>query len=88
MQTPNKYFFIEPHYMIPFFQFLPKKIQFEILTKTRFSRLKKWDEQFAQNYTDEIRLMTKKELKEIFPKSNIFCERFLGMTKSFTVHTF
>ncbi len=88
IQTPNKYFFIEPHYMIPFFQFLPKKIQFKILTKTRFSRLKKWDEQFARDYTEEIRLMTQKELKEIFPKSNIFYEKFLGMTKSFTVHTF
>ena len=88
IQTPNKYFFIEPHYMIPFFQFLPKKIQFKILTKTRFSRLKKWDEQLARNYTEEIRLMTQKELKEIFPKSNIFYEKFLGMTKSFTVHTF
>ncbi len=88
IQTPNKYFFIEPHYMIPFFQFLPKKIQFQILTKTRLSRLKKWDDQFARNYTEEIRLMTQKELKEIFPKSNIFYEKFLGMTKSFTVHTF
>ena len=74
--------------MITFFQFLPKKIQFKILTKTRFSRLKKWDEQLARNYTEEIRLMTQKELKEIFPKSNIFYEKFLGMTKSFTVHTF
>ena len=88
IQTPNKYFFIEPHYMIPFFQFLPKKIQFKILTKTRFSRLKKWNEQLARNYTEEIRLMTQKELKEIFPKSSIFYEKFLGMTKSFTVHKF
>ncbi|WP_235114924.1 methyltransferase domain-containing protein [Cyclobacterium qasimii] len=25
VQTPNKYFIIEPHYLLPYFQFLPKK---------------------------------------------------------------
>lgn len=88
IQTPNKYFFIEPHYIIPFFQFIPKKIQLKILTKTKISRLKKWDEKFAKQYVNEIRLMKQKELNEIFPNSNIYYEKFLGMTKSFTIHTF
>ena len=86
IQTPNKYFFIEPHYIIPFFQFYPKKIQFEILTKTRLSRLKKWDKKFAKQYLEEIRLLTLKEMKEIFPGSKIFKEKFLGISKSFTAH--
>ena len=88
IQTPNKKFFIEPHYLLPFFQFLPKKLQFTILTKTKLSRLKTWDKKFANQYLDEIRLMTKKELNEIFPSSSIYFENFLGMTKSFTVHNF
>lgn len=88
IQTPNKKFFIEPHYLLPFFQFIPKKLQFTILTKTKLSRLKTWDKKFANQYLDEIRLMTKKELNEIFPNSSIYFESFLGMTKSFTVHNF
>ena len=27
IQTPNKYFFFEPHYRFPFFQFLPKSLK-------------------------------------------------------------
>src|SRR5690554_707519 len=38
IQTPNKYFFIEPHYLLPFFQFLPRKIKLFVLSKTRLSR--------------------------------------------------
>lgn len=88
IQTPNKYFFIEPHYLLPFFQFFPNSLKFNILTKTRISRLKMWDEKFAKQYIDEIRLMTLNELKILFPNSNIFYEKFFGMNKSFTVHNF
>ena len=57
IQTPNKYFFIEPHYIFPFFQYLPSKIQYKILTKTKLSRLRKWDKKFARQYLKEIRLL-------------------------------
>ena len=50
IQSPNKYFFIEPHYFFPFFQFLPNSIKYLILTKTKLSRLKKWDKSFARQY--------------------------------------
>jgi len=86
IQTPNKHFFVEPHYIFPFFQYLPKKIQYKILTKTKLSRLKKWDKKFAKQYVKEIRLLTLNELKEIFPGSKIHQEKFFGMSKSFTAH--
>lgn len=86
IQTPNKYFFIEPHYIFPFFQYLPSKIQYKILTKTKLSRLRKWDKKFARQYLKEIRLLTLNELKEIFPGSKIYQEKFFGMSKSFTAY--
>ncbi len=86
IQTPNKYFFIEPHYLLPFFQFLPSSIKFFILTQTKMSRLKRWNKDFAKQYINEIRLMTFKELKTLFPNCNVYYEKFLGMNKSFTVH--
>ena len=85
-KTPNKYFFVEPHYIFPFFQYLPSKIQYKILTKTKLSRLRKWDKKFARQYLKEIRLLTLNELKEIFPGSKIYQEKFFGMSKSFTAY--
>ena len=88
VQTPNKYFVIEPHYLLPYFQFIPKKLRFFILTKTKFSRFKKWSKKEAQQYLDEIILLSKKDMKELFPSSKLTKEKFMGMTKSFVVHNF
>ena len=88
VQTPNKYFFIEPHYLLPFFNIVPEKIKYLILTKTKLSRLKTWDKNFAKQYIKEIRLLSEKEMKTLFPKSKIYFEKFLGMNKSFTMYNF
>jgi 2-polyprenyl-3-methyl-5-hydroxy-6-metoxy-1,4-benzoquinol methylase len=88
VQTPNKYFFIEPHYALPLVQFLPRTFVFFILTKTKLSRMKKWDPTYAQNYLEEIRLLSLQEMQQLFPDGKVFCEKFLGMKKSFTLHNF
>ena len=88
IQTPNKYFFIEAHYILPFFQYLPKKLQYPILTQTPLSRGRKWDKAFARQYVDEIRLLSLREMIVLFPQSKIYKEQFLGMTKSITAHNF
>ncbi len=86
IQTPNKHFFVEAHYAIPFIQYMPKRLTYSILTKTRLSRLRKWEPQDAQQYLDEIRLINKREMQELFPDAKIYHEKMLGMTKSFTAH--
>lgn len=88
IQTPNKYFPIEPHYILPFFDFLPASVKYNILTKTKLSRLKKWSHQDALQYIDEIRLLSYSEFKSLFQNSNMYKEMFLGMVKSFTAHNF
>ena len=88
VQTPNKYFLIEPHYVFPFFQFIPKKIGFLILTKTKLCRGYKWTDSYAQKYLDEIRLISLNEMKELFPDSHIYYEKICGLNKSFTAHNF
>lgn len=88
VQTPNKHFFIEPHYLLPFFQYLPKRFRLFILTSTILSRGKKWAYSDATQYLDEIRLISRNEMKLLFPSSNIYEESFLGLTKSFTAHNF
>jgi len=63
IQTPNKYFFVEPHYVLPFFDFLPATAKYFILTKTKLSRLKRWNYADAKQYITEIRLLSFSEFK-------------------------
>ena len=86
IQTPNKYFLIEPHFLFPLFQFLPKSLKYLLLTKTKLSRGKKWNKKSAKQYIQEIRLLSLKEMKYLFPNSKNKTERFLGMSKSYTLH--
>lgn len=86
IQTPNKFFLIEPHYVLPLFQFVPKNIAYPILTKTKLSRMQKWNPKDAKQYLDEIRLLSKDEMQRLFPQSSIYVERFLAAKKSFTAY--
>ncbi|PRY89871.1 class I SAM-dependent methyltransferase [Mongoliibacter ruber] len=86
IQTPNKHFPVEAHYAIPLIQYAPKKLAFMVLTKTKISRMRKWKEKDAQQYLDEIRLINESEMEKLFPEANIYKEKWLGMTKSFTAH--
>lgn len=86
IQTPNKYFFLEPHYALPFFQFVPSGIAYFVLTKTKFSRMHKWDPGLAKAYLEEIRLLSLKEMKILFPNSDIYYEKVMGFNKSFIFH--
>lgn len=86
IQTPNKHFFIEAHYVLPWAQYMPKSILYPILTKTPLSRGRRWQERDASQYLNEIRLLSKKDLKKLFPLASIYQEKFLGMNKSFAAH--
>lgn len=88
IQTPNRHFFLEPHYLLPFFQYLPKSTQLWILLKTKLSRGYKWSEKAAKGYISQVQLLTRKQMRSIFPGSHIYNERFIGMTKSFAAHNF
>jgi ubiquinone/menaquinone biosynthesis C-methylase UbiE len=88
IQTPNKHFPVEPHYVLPLFQYFPDSLKFFILTKTKLSRLHRWDPAYAKQYIEEIRLLTEKEMKELFPGSGIYKEYFGGLVKSYCAHNF
>lgn len=87
LQTPNYYFPIEPHYRTIGFQFLPYRIKVFVLNSFGVGRVKRCtDKNTAINESKRIRLLTLRELKHLFPHSNIFKERFLGFTKSLIVY--
>jgi len=87
VQTPNKYFPLEPHFVFPFFQFLPIEIRIWLLRHFalgRFNRVS--DYQKAKGYAQSIRLLGKNELLRLFPDADLFEEKFSGITKSFVVY--
>ncbi|REG84025.1 methyltransferase domain-containing protein [Algoriphagus antarcticus] len=86
IQTPNRTFPIEAHYAIPFAQYLPHSLLYFFLTKTKLSRLQKWDPKDAQQYLDEIRLLDQNEMQRLFPDSKMYLEKFMGMIKSISAH--
>lgn len=88
IQTPNKFFFMEPHYLLPYFQFFPDKLKYFILTRTKLSRGHKWSADYARQYLDEIRLISHGEMKVLFRDGPIYHENFIGMSKSFSAHNF
>ena len=86
LQTPNYYFPIEPHFLFPFFQFLPLRIKVWMITHSNIGWYKKVTEkQKAIDIFNSIRLLSKKELIDLFPGSDIYEEKIFGLTKSFMV---
>lgn len=82
IQTPDRYFPVEPHYLAPGFQFLPVKM--------RAAAIKHWPIAHERVYTTAdalaqaltIDLISATELQHLFPESQIWHERLAGLSKS------
>jgi hypothetical protein len=84
VQTPNRWFPIEPHFLVPGFQFLPVAARARLLTRFDLGWIPRTpDLDAARRRVQEIRLLTRRELGRLFPGSRIHTERVLGMAKSF-----
>lgn len=83
IQTPNKWFPIEPHYLAPLVQFAPRKIR-PMVTRwmTPWGWFAKPSRAQCVRACEEIRLIDAGEMKRLFPDAEIVRERFLGITKS------
>jgi len=88
VQTPNKYFPLEPHFLFPLFQFLPLMIRVWLLQNFDLGWFTKTsDARKAKEIVESIRLLDKKEFGKLFPDATIYEEKILGMTKSFVAYT-
>ena len=85
VQTPSKYFPIEPHFLFPFFQFLPTTTKIWLLRHFDLGwHTKTEDFAKAREQVEGVKLLSKREFGEMFPKATILEEKFCGLTKSFT----
>jgi methyltransferase family protein len=83
VQTPNFWFPIEPHFLMPGWQWLPESTRVAIIRR----RACGWrgpceDADEARSVVREIRLLRRRELRKLFPGARIVAERFGGAVKS------
>lgn len=89
VQTPNYFFPIEPHWLFPFFQFLPFKIRVFLTKYFNLGHYKRsLIEEAAIKRVSEVKLLTEKQMKELFPGGKVYRETFLGLVKSITMYHF
>jgi len=84
VQTPNYYFPFEPHFLFPLFQFFPlffKKFLLKNFSMGWFDKAN--DDSEAMEIINSIRLLRKKEFRELFPDSMIIPEKLFWISKSF-----
>ncbi len=80
IQTPARSFPIESHLLAPFIQYLPKSVQHRIVRWTPRGLL---TPNVVHEIVDEVRLLTKKEIRTLFPDCRILRETVWGLTKSY-----
>ena len=88
IQTPNRYFPIEPHFVFPFFQFLPISLRIWLVQHFDlgwFPKIPNRSE--AMKEVSSIRLLNGSEVETLFPNATIFREKFWHITKSFVAYT-
>jgi len=87
VQTPNRWFPVEPHLLTPFLHWMPGGMRawmarrftvWEWITRPAPDRRKFYIEHFLA----DIRLLGPSEMRRLFPDSRLIRERFLGLTKS------
>lgn len=84
IQTPNRYFPIEPHWYCPGFQFLPPRVAAAVTQVWPLGNYTGRRSSLRQRLGDvlAIELLSSSELRFYFPESEIVRERVLGLTKS------
>jgi hypothetical protein len=83
VQTPNKWFFSDPHTVGFFVHWLPMRWQRKLIRWfTPWGLVDRPDQAKIDALLAEIDLLTVAEMRALFPDAKILKERFLGMTKS------
>lgn len=82
VQTPSRYFPIEPHWLMPMMQFLPFGARRWVSLKWPLGHIRTGDVAAAHAMVSEVELIGAAQMRGYFPDSELWRERFLGVTKS------
>jgi len=87
VQTPNRHFPLEPHFVFPFFQYLPLGARAWLLRHLSLGwcgRIR--DREEARRIAASVRLIDGATVRRLFPNARIWRERVLGLAKSFVAY--
>jgi hypothetical protein len=85
VQTPNFWFPMEPHFLMPGWHWLPESARVAVLRRRPVGWMGRCpDPEVARRIVTEVRLLRRRELASLFPEASIVGERFGGLVKSWT----
>jgi hypothetical protein len=83
VQTPYRYFVIEPHFLLPFWQLWPIPLRVALFRRFRLGWMGKEPNTFrAKSEVEQIRLISIRELRWLFPEAQIYKEKLGPFIKS------
>jgi hypothetical protein len=82
VQTPYRYFPLEPHWLFPGFQFLPVAVRAELACRWPLSHAPAASREQGLREALETELVGRSEMRLLFPGSKIRLERVAGLVKS------
>jgi ubiquinone/menaquinone biosynthesis C-methylase UbiE len=83
VQTPNRYFPVEPHFVFPMFQFMPVSLRVTFVQHFPLGWFEKIpDRKSAEELVRSINLLSKRQVRSLFPDAVTVDERFFVMSKS------
>ena len=84
VQTPNKRFPLEPHFLFPWFQYLPVSVRSWMVNHFDVGWYRRIpDRSVALAEVESIQLLTRRQFGSLFPGARIHEEKVAGLTKSF-----
>lgn len=85
MQTPAWEFPIEPHFRAPFGHWFGKPAQVKMMSLSAASHIRRLSREKRRERVEMINLMSKEEVRLLFPRCSIYTERFI-LAKSYVAH--
>ncbi|RYE60545.1 MAG: class I SAM-dependent methyltransferase [Hyphomicrobiales bacterium] len=84
-QTPAFCFPIEPHFIMPFVHWLPRGIGYQLIKISPWRILSRPSSDTIRSYWWDTKLLSYREVRNLFPNAAITAERVLGITKSYYI---
>lgn len=84
VQTPYRYFPVEPHWVFPGMQFLPVNCRDWLAPRWPLGHTYRWPAADAQEEVMFTELLSATEMRMYFPDALVVWERFAGLPKSMT----
>jgi SAM-dependent methyltransferase len=83
VQTPDRLCPVEPHFVTPFIHWLPRRVRRRMIRNfTVWGLGARPSQSYCDQLIEEVALLSKREMKQLFPDATVLSERFAGLPKS------